>query len=182
MSWQLNAGTWYAIRVICFGIQGATGIIFGGGIPGAGTTNYALSLQSSAQGPVLVATPDFQLVPVGSFYNLQVTGPPGAPIALMIDSVPTNVPLPPYGALGVIFPPGILFDGIGLGLPNSVPVPMQLDAQGTFSIGYVNVPGPLNGLTLYTQAVCVDPSFAGGIALSTHGNPALPTPACRVDL
>ncbi len=48
-----------------------------------------------------------------------------------------------------------------------------------FSFG--PVPSYLIGSTLYVQAVALHNSLPGGVGLSTHGNPALPTPARRLD-
>ena len=59
-------------------------------------------------------------------------------------------------------------------------MPLTIGSQGLLSFSYGPIPAFLVGTTLYVQAVAAHASFPGLAALSTHGNAALPTPACQV--
>jgi hypothetical protein len=155
--------------------------------PGAFDTSYNGStdafvarLQISTFAHPLMAFPDCQLVPVGGILGFQIVGPTGAPLALMLSPVAQNIPLPPFGTLGVSLPPLVTVDGIGLGFPGSIPVPLAIGSQGILYFSYAPVPPFLVGVTLYAQVVGVAASLPGIAALSTHGNVMLPTPACAV--
>ena len=57
---------------------------------------------------------------------------------------------------------------------------LSIGSSGLLYFAYTPVPASLVGLTFYAQAVAVHASFAGGAALSTHGDLTLPTPACQL--
>jgi hypothetical protein len=151
---------------------------FIGGISDA----FVLRLAFGAYPFPLMAFPDVRSVPVGGIFGLEVIGPPGAPVAILVHSIPANLPLPPFGALGVAFPPLLVFDGIGLGLPVSLPMALAIGPAGVLDFSYAPVPASLVGATYYVQAVAVSGALPGGAALSTHGNLALLTPACQASI
>jgi hypothetical protein len=146
---------------------------------------FVVRLQLFAFPYPVMAFPDVQAVRSGGILGIQVAGPAGAPVALMFDPVATNIPVPPYGTIGLNVPPLLALDGIGLGFPGSIPGPLNVGSQGILYFSYSPVPASLVGTTLYVQAVAVDVSLPAlppfvGIGLSTHGNGSLPTPACQV--
>jgi hypothetical protein len=130
--------------------------------------------------PAIVALPAVQSVSVGGAYTLDVHGPAGAPVSIMIDTVAIGAPVPPFGVLGVPFPPALIFDGIGIGGPGSFPIPLAIPPGGVLPFVIAPMP-PLIGLVFYAQAVAVDASFAGGISLSAHDQ-SRPTPACQATI
>jgi hypothetical protein len=145
-----------------------------------GNEAFVARLQLSTFSYPLMAFPDVQSVPSGATLGLQVVGPAGAPVALMFDPFAQNIPVPPYGTIGVTIPPQATADGIGLGFPGSIPMPLAIGSQGILYFSYGPIPAFLVGTTLHVQAVAAHVSFPGLAALSTHGNLALPTPACQV--
>jgi hypothetical protein len=162
--------------------SGATRLFLGVGDSGLWNNNvgsFTLVVTRTFAYP-LMAFPDVQSVPSGATLGLQVAGPAGAPVALMFDPVAQSIPVPPYGTIGVGIPPQATADGIGLGFPGSIPMPLTIGSQGILYFSYGPIPAFLVGTTLHAQAVAVDTSFAGGVALSTHGNAALLSPACQV--
>jgi hypothetical protein len=129
-----------------------------------------------------MAFPAIQTVHAFGVYGLEIVGPAGSSVAIMFDALPQNLAVPPYGAIGVGFPPVVTFDGIGLGLPGSIATPLSIGPSGALFFSYAPVPASLVGATLYAQAVAVHPSFPLGAMLSTQGDLTLPTPACQVTI
>ncbi len=151
------------------------------------TTNYGITnafasrIQLDALAYPLMAFPASQLVPVGGTWGFEVIGPPGAPLAVLIALSSTNIPAPPYGVIGLPIFSAIVFDGLGLGYPNSIPMVLNIPATGQFYFTLDSVPS-LPGLTFWAQAASISGLLPAGGAVSTHGDLALPTPACETTI
>jgi hypothetical protein len=120
------------------------------------TVAFAAASAAIAQAPsVPLLSPVAPIVTEGNSLGYTLTSQPNAPLFLGLSFAQAAVPLPlPYGVLGLPQDATLLF---GL-----------LDGLGSYSYSLF-IPTGYSGLTLYAQALVLDPLFPAGAQLSTNG-------------
>lgn len=134
------------------------------------------------QFPLLLAN---DTVAAGQNSRFVLIGRPNAYFALVSDFFAIDLAVPPYGRLGVLYPPSpsaFVFDGTGV-FPgqNYLPLPLMTDASGQFHGDLGPIPTFLVGQVLHSQAFLYD-HLIGDWRLSDDGDPDNDSAASRTTI
>ena len=135
-----------------------------------------------SQSTLLFGPPD-QVITPGQPLAFQLTGPAGAPVAILADVAPAMTSTV-YGTFGLAATSAmtLVVDGIGIasaiGLAPAT-ISMQLSSTGTLGISTAPLGAASIGLERWAQAVVPDPAAAAGFTLSENGATSGNTSSCH---